>query len=101
MCPSVNLTVDFDSFLDDVDSFSFHPITEYELIQSFNSIKSNQIIYQSTSLNNISFFCYWKLEKIIPILKNFHDGTRNYRPISILFSVSKILKNVMKEILYL
>lgn len=119
MCPSDNLSFDFDSFVDDADSFSFHPITEYELLSSLNSIKSNSLGYDSipikfikqifpaissslmhilnTVLTVSSFPDAWKLGKIIPIPKDCHNSIGSFRPISILPSVSKILENVMKE----
>lgn len=114
---------DFDNFMENYNSFSFNPITEYDLMLATNSIKSNATGYDKIPIKFIKlifplisrlflhlvnsiftvskFPTAWKLGRVVPILKSGHYNINNLRPITILPAMSKIVENIMKtQILY-
>lgn len=119
MCPNNYGIFDIDNSVDNSDSFSFSPITEYDLFIAVNSIKSNAVGYDNIPIKFIKlilplispllthlintiftvskFPSSWKVARVIPIAKNGQFDNNNLRPISILPAMSKIVENLMKQ----
>lgn len=112
---------DFDFFNGELDGFSFNRIYAEDLLDALNKVKSNSIgtdgfpikfikitfpyIFEpllhlfNMIITSSSYPDGWKLARVVPIPKK--DSDNNYRPISILSSISKIMEHILKcQILY-
>lgn len=87
---------DFDNYIENNVSLSFHSITENDLILAINSTKSNATGYDNIPIKYIKiifpliistlsrFPTAWKLGRVILISKNCIHSNKNLRPITIL-----------------
>lgn len=112
--------VDFDNFYDSDDCFSFRCVSEIELLEALNKVKSRSVGIDNISIHFIKlvfpfisglilhlinyilttsvFPVAWKTARVVPIPKSrVVHGSEDLRPISILPALSKVVEHLLRN----